>query len=212
MALCNDSGRKSVCVRFLVFKRQNDVEVGRVGATPASDRPEIFGDAQAHSWGAVFAAGVSLCFGRFCCCCYILYVVCRRWSLSSLWLVFYPSDGIRVTPHSGWCSPRHIFDSILMWGRLAFTFWAVEMATSVGCCCRGQGLRDHLSRWKRALYTVSELILCIFLSLSLCYRCVSVPPLVGTYNMEASLHILHQVSVVCTLRYVYYILKRSCRV
>lgn len=29
--------------------------------------------------------------------------------------------------------------------------------------------------------------------------CVSVPPLVGTYNMEASLHILHQVSVVCTL-------------
>ncbi|CAM9116929.1 unnamed protein product [Ectocarpus sp. 12 AP-2014] len=29
--------------------------------------------------------------------------------------------------------------------------------------------------------------------------CVAVPPLVSTYNMEASLHVLHQVSAVCTL-------------
>lgn len=31
-------------------------------------------------------------------------------------------------------------------------------------------------------------------------NCVAIPPFVSTYNMEASLHILHQVAAVCSLR------------
>lgn len=58
-------------------------------------------------------------------------------------------------------------------------------------------------RWSLTANMFAHLarLLLLFVAFSCAIRsCVAVPPLVGTYNMEASLHILHQVSVVCTLR------------
>lgn len=67
---------------FFYF-HQNDVEVGRAGATAARNRPQIVGDAQAHSRGDVFAAGVSQFFGRFCGCPHYITVKHVQYQVSA---------------------------------------------------------------------------------------------------------------------------------
>ncbi|CAM9552261.1 unnamed protein product [Sphacelaria rigidula] len=59
---------------------------------------------------------------------------------------------------------------------------------------------DVLAQQQRAIVLkYSEMLKHVADAPAMKQGCVAVPPLVGTYNMEASLHILHQVSVVCTL-------------
>ncbi|CAM9579284.1 unnamed protein product [Pylaiella littoralis] len=59
---------------------------------------------------------------------------------------------------------------------------------------------DVVAQQQRALVLKSsEMLKHIAEAPSMRNGCVAVPPLVSTYNMEASLHVLHQVSAVCTL-------------
>lgn len=85
---------------------------------------------------------------------------------------------------------------------------ALKLTTCVNCMIRMicmnasycANMELYAVTYSLKLIACPNCMICMICIICMNARCVAVPPLVGTYNMEASLHVLHQVSAVTTLR------------